>query len=319
MSFQDIKPIQKPEFYIDLAFKRANKKAAEKRKKVAKKSKLAKAKYLEPIKIDIIKDILSSAVESIVKDFPDIEELPAFYKELTKITVGTYELKKALSNLYWIKNKIKEFSKQYKSKIAKSPALAVLSKQKTEFYGRISSLFKRAKSNLIFLENARKTFKQFPIVKTKLPTIAIAGFPNVGKSTLLGKLSLSKPEVAVYPFTTKGIMIGYFQTDKNKIQLLDTPGTLNRIDKMNMIELQAWLALKYLAQKIIYIFDLTEPFPLVSQEELYKRIKQFQKPVIIYLSKTDMIEKGKINKFKNKYKKTITDIKELKKLLNKNT
>ncbi|MBW2978466.1 50S ribosome-binding GTPase, partial [Candidatus Woesearchaeota archaeon] len=192
--------------------------------------------------------------------------------------------------------------------------ITALNQNKKEFYGRISSLFKRAKSNFNFLENTRKTLKQFPIIKTKLPTIAIAGFPNVGKSTLLGKLSSSKPEVQVYAFTTKGIMIGYMQKDKEKIQLLDTPGTLNRLDKMNMIEKQAWLALKLLAEKIIYIFDLTEPFPLADQEELYKRVKQFQKPIIIYLSKTDILEKSKIDKFKNRYK-VVTDIKELKKLI----
>ena len=153
------------------------------------------------------------------------------------------------------------------------------------------------------------------MVKTKLPTIAIAGFPNVGKSTLLGKISSSKPEVAAYPFTTKGIMIGYFKKDSKKIQILDTPGTLNRLDKMNMIEKQAWLALKLVAKKIIYIFDLTEPFPLDLQEELYTKIKQLQKPVMIYLSKTDILEKEKVNKFKQKYRTAITDLEELKKII----
>ncbi|MBW2977637.1 hypothetical protein KY331_02220, partial [Candidatus Woesearchaeota archaeon] len=162
MSFQDIKPIQESEFYIDLAFRRANKKASESRKKCKKKDKLGKAKYLELLKIDIINDILTSAVENIVKEFPIIDELPEFYKELTKITIGTYELKKALSNLYWIKNKINDFSKKYKSKIAKSGMITALNQNKKEFYGRISSLFKRAKSNFNFLENTRKTLKQFP-------------------------------------------------------------------------------------------------------------------------------------------------------------
>jgi nucleolar GTP-binding protein len=310
MAFQDIKSIQSSEFYLDVAFKRANKKAAEKRAKTRRKSQIEKVKYLELIKIDIIQEILSAKCDNILNDFPNTEELPVFYKELIKVTIDVYSLKKALSNIYWIKNKVKDFSKIYKSKISKSHDLAFFHRIKKEFYGRISSLFKRAKDNFIFLENTRKTLRQFPVIKTKLKTIAIAGFPNVGKSTLLGKLSSSKPEVAAYAFTTKGIMIGYC----DKIQLLDTPGTLNRLDKMNMIEKQAWLALKYLAEKIIYVFDLTEPFPLLDQEKLYKKIKQFEKPVIIYLSKTDILEKEKIDKFKKKYK-IVTDINELKKLI----
>jgi len=38
--------------------------------------------------------------------------------------------------------------------------------------------------------------KGFPSIKTNLPTIAIAGFPNVGKTTLLSKITDAKPKIA---------------------------------------------------------------------------------------------------------------------------
>ncbi len=148
------------------------------------------------------------------------------------------------------------------------------------------------KKDLEFLEFARKTLKEFPVVKN-IFSVCITGFPNVGKTTLLAKLTLSKAEIAPYPFTTKRLNIGYF----DKIQVIDTPGTLNRFNKMNWIEQQAFLAMKYIADLIIYIFDLTEPYPLNEQLKLLEKIKKLNKPIIIYLSKSDIIEKDLIENF----------------------
>jgi nucleolar GTP-binding protein len=309
MSFQNIKSVQDAESYLDAAIKKAVRKVSELRKK-ASKDKLKKAKYLESTKMQIMKDILISDMQEILKDFPYAHDLPVFYRELTDAVIGIDRLKRSLSVVRLIKNKINEFFKLYNRRLTKSSSVEQIMKCKKEFYGRASSLFKRSKKAFAFLENARKIFRRFPVIKTKLKTIAIAGFPNVGKSTLMGKLSPSKPEVAAYSFTTKGIMIGY---TPDNIQLLDTPGTLNRVDKMNMIEKQAWLALNLLAEKIIYIFDLTEPFPLKDQEELYKRLKQLGKPIIVYLSKTDILDKEKVSSFKRRYKEALTDTGELKK------
>ena len=76
-----------------------------------------------------------------------------------------------------------------------------------------------------------------PTVDFDAFTVVIAGFPNVGKSTVLRRLTGAKPKVAEYPFTTKGIQIGYLETKWNKIQVIDTPGLLDRpIDQMNNIE-----------------------------------------------------------------------------------
>ena len=62
--------------------------------------------------------------------------------------------------------------------------------------------------------------------------------------------------------------MGYLVKDKKKVQLIDTPGTLKRFDKMNVIEQRAHLAMKYCADMIIYIFDLTEPYPIEEQRKL---------------------------------------------------
>ena len=128
------------------------------------------------------------------------------------------------------------------------------------------------------------------------------------------KLTGSKPEIDSYPFTTKRINVAYIKEDKKKIQLLDVPGTLNRFNKMNDIEKQAELVINYLADLIVYVFDLTENYPLENQVKLFDNIKKLNKKIIVYLSKTDLIEEKIVNNFKNKLKnhEIVNNIKELK-------
>jgi nucleolar GTP-binding protein len=83
--------------------------------------------------------------------------------------------------------------------------------------------------------------------------VAIAGFPNVGKSTLLNRLTGATAETNAYAFTTKSLNMGAIEYRHNTIQFIDTPGTLARPEKMNDIERQAYLAMKYAAHLIIYV------------------------------------------------------------------
>ncbi|HJX06174.1 MAG TPA: GTPase, partial [Candidatus Nanoarchaeia archaeon] len=191
-----------------------------------------------------------------------------------------------------------------------------LDKAKKAFLGRVSSVMKQIAESLDYLESARKTMAGYPVLKTGLFTICIAGFPNVGKTTLLSKLTTSTPEIKEYAFTTKQLNLGYAEMQGQKVQFIDTPGTLARPDKMNNIEKQAYLAIKYLADMIIYIYDLTEPYPLEDQKRLLEKTKESRKPVMLYLSKTDLLEQGAINKFSQE-NEALTSIDKLKEEINK--
>ena len=69
---------------------------------------------------------------------------------------------------------------------------------------------------------------------------------------------------------------------------------------MNAIEKQAYLTLKYCADLVVYVFDLTEgSFPISAQEKLYQETLKSGKDVIVYLSKTDLYD-VKETKFKEK-------------------
>ena len=256
MNFQNLPSVMDPEFYLDVAFRAAKQKVRTVRLTRVFKSKIEKLREIEKIRIKTVSSIISRHFKRIITSYPNIDKLPAFYLELVKSTLDYVLLKRSLASLGWVIKKSQELSRMYNSKIAKCEDSDKIGYYRREFYGRVSSLVKQLRRNLQIIENARKVMKDYPTVKTSAFTVVITGLPNVGKTTLLYKLTGSMPEINSYPFTTKGINIGYLKYGTKKVQLLDTPGSLTR-NRMNKIEKQAYLAVKYCADLIIYVFDLT--------------------------------------------------------------
>jgi nucleolar GTP-binding protein len=130
----------------------------------------------------------------------------------------------------------------------------------------------------------------------------VAGFPTVGKSSLIRALTDAEPEVASYPFTTKECTVGHRSViiadargrrKREKLQFVDTPGLLDRPeDERNDIERQAALALKHLADVIVFMLDPSEHcgYPLEKQERLLVEIKKLfpRIPMFVVENKVDI-------------------------------
>lgn len=59
-----------------------------------------------------------------------------------------------------------------------------------------------------------------------LADIALVGFPNAGKSTLISRVSRAKPKIANYPFTTLEPNLGVVQLDDFDFVVADIPGLI---------------------------------------------------------------------------------------------
>jgi hypothetical protein len=70
-----------------------------------------------------------------------------------------------------------------------------------------------------FAPQVSRALRSLPYVDPSLPTLALVGAPNVGKSSLVRVLSSGVPEVCNYPFTTRSIKMGHFYIDGQRHQV----------------------------------------------------------------------------------------------------
>ena len=79
-----------------------------------------------------------------------------------------------------------------------------------------------------FAEQGESGEEQWLKLELKLlADVALVGFPNVGKSTLISRLSAAKPKIADYPFTTLVPNLGVVRgTDDFEMIVADVPGLI---------------------------------------------------------------------------------------------
>ncbi len=297
MNFQDLIVVERPAAYLEHALKQGRLRATQLRAKGRRADPLQRARALERERLNAIAASLSDALLKLPESFPNIDALPEFYVRLIEATLEPERVKGSLASVSTAARNIRELARELGKTLISAPTKEALATRKRQALGRVSSVVKRLEKELAYLDKARKRMRTFPSIKPGLFTVCIAGFPNVGKSTLLSKVTPSRPKIDAYAFTTKTLNVGYLTHRHNKLQLIDTPGTLARPERMNDVERQAYLAIQYAAELIVYVYDLTEQYPLAEQEALEAVVRASGKEVLVYLSKRDILPRERIEAF----------------------
>ena len=136
----------------------------------------------------------------------------------------------------------------------------------------------------------RDTFRQGNALKRGIP-VAIAGCPNVGKSTLLNALLQDhRALVSDMPGTTRDTIEETFMVDGITFRLIDTAGLRHSDDPLEAMGIERTLDAVAKADIVIYVHDATKPAAQAQADmrELQERIPLGNKHVITVANKTDL-------------------------------
>ncbi len=238
-------------------------------------------------------DIVETTLVGYIQKFPRMEKHDDFFPQLVNLVIGIDRYKKALGALNWAAGRTELLKNQALREVRRTKDPAIIENIKKGYYGRLGSYVRQISDDLLFLQDAKNKFRDLPTIDPAIPTAVVAGFPNVGKSSLVTYISTAAPEIAPYPFTTKGITIGHIEDDWRKYQIVDTPGLLDRsFEDRNDIEKQAVLALRYLTDIMIFILDPSETcgYSLEVQNKLLNNIRSnfSDVPIVVVESKCDI-------------------------------
>ncbi len=130
-----------------------------------------------------------------------------------------------------------------------------------------------------------------------LADVGLVGFPNVGKSTLIARISAARPKIAAYPFTTLTPHLGVVRYEEWKsFVVTDIPGLIEGAHR------GAGLGAEFLkhierTSVLVHMVDVspTEREPVKDAAAIEKELRAFghgleEKPQILAASKVDALQ-----------------------------
>jgi GTP-binding protein Era len=131
--------------------------------------------------------------------------------------------------------------------------------------------------------------------KFKSGFVAIAGAPNVGKSTLLNRILGEKISItSSKPQTTRNRILGILHRPTAQLVFIDTPGIHNARSPLNIRIVDTALSVLADADLILMVADASEP-DLESETVLVKKLHNQNRPVVLVLNKIDLIKKSNLS------------------------
>ena len=232
-------------------------------------------------------------LSTIIDEFPRLDDIHPFYGDLLHVLYNKDHYKLALGQINTARNLISKIAKDYVRLLKYGDSLYRCKCLKVAALGRMCTVIKRVAPSLAYLEQIRQHMARLPSIDPNTRTILICGYPNVGKSSFINKITRADVDVQPYAFTTKSLFVGYTDYKYLRYQVIDTPGILDRpFEDRNIIEMCSITALAHLRAAVLFFLDISGScgYTIAQQAALFHSIKSLfmNKPLTIVCNKTDL-------------------------------
>ncbi|HYK94143.1 MAG TPA: GTPase [Thermoplasmata archaeon] len=194
-------------------------------------------------------------------------------KALLEKQFGKGALERSTVRLRRAEERIRGLSRDGQSKLRGQTSQDEFAITVRSHYGRLASFVREVDGDLTTLRGMARHLDSRPRLDRATPTVAIAGFPNVGKSSLVARLSSAHPKVADYPFTTLTLAVGHTDLGFDRLEVVDTPGVLGRSGHENPAESETRAAVAHGVDAVVFLIDPSGScgYTTAQQEELLAR------------------------------------------------
>jgi GTP-binding protein len=143
-----------------------------------------------------------------------------------------------------------------------------------------------------------------------LADVGLVGYPNVGKSTLISRISAARPKIADYPFTTLepnlGVVAVGDEPDQISFVVADIPGLIEGAHEGTGLGTQFLRHIER-TRLLVHLVDVSDsssrPDPAKDFEVIMNELASFgagleKKLMLVAASKTDVANKDKLSKLR---------------------
>jgi GTP-binding protein HflX len=127
--------------------------------------------------------------------------------------------------------------------------------------------------------------------------VALAGYTNAGKSTLLNALAGENVEARNQMFTTLDTTTRRFRLGTKRVLATDTVGFIDGLPPFIVEAFNSTLEEIVKADVILLVLDASEPWREVKRKflasiKVLRELKALEKPILVVLNKVDLIERA---------------------------
>jgi nucleolar GTP-binding protein len=290
-NFKQIQTVPTGQDFIDIALSKTQRKTPT---VVHKHYAIARIRQFYMKKVKFTQQTYHDRLTQILEDFPVLDDIHPFYADLINVLYDKDHYKLALGQLNIARHLIDNLSKDYVRLLKFGDSLYRCKQLKRAALGRMCTIMKKQGPSLAYLEQVRQHLARLPSIDPNTRTMILCGYPNVGKSSFMNKLTRADVDVQPYAFTTKSLFVGHADHEYMRFQVLDTPGILDHpLEERNTIEMLSITALAHLRAAIIFVIDISEQcsYSIEDQVKLFNSIKPLfiNKPLVVALNKIDVI------------------------------